>query len=99
MEDFTKYNKLNNLFAVPFIPIAYIGRIENRVQITNGTAAVNTDECFVTKVGHWGNPRRHKHSDEAAASEVQVRRTAANCGSTIEKAAMVTVFQSVSIAV
>ena len=34
------------------------GRIGNRVQITDGTAAVSTDEQIVAKAGHWGDPRR-----------------------------------------
>jgi hypothetical protein len=34
------------------------GRIENHVQIMDGTAAVSADAGNGTKVGHWDLPRR-----------------------------------------
>ena len=35
-----------------------VGRIGNRVQITGGTAAVNTDGQIGAEAGHWGDLRR-----------------------------------------
>lgn len=44
--------------AVSAAPVKRAGRIGNRVQITDGTAAVNTDGQIMAKASHWGNLRR-----------------------------------------
>ena len=36
------------------------GRIENRVEITDGTAAVNGLKSLSAQAGHWSNPRRQE---------------------------------------
>ena len=44
--------------AVPDAAENRAGRIGNRVEITSGTAAVNTDGQIGAKAGHWGDLRR-----------------------------------------
>lgn len=47
------------------------GRIENRVEIPDGTATVSVEALCKAKAGHWRNPRRPHRAEDS-----QVRRTA-----------------------
>ncbi len=49
---------LSIVSTVPGMVIGCSGRIENHVQIMDGTAAVSADAGDGTKVGHWVPPRR-----------------------------------------
>ena len=54
-----------------------VGRIGNRVQITDGTAAVSTDGQIKAKAGHWGDLRR-RLSDRGISPDMRARRPAGN---------------------
>ena len=71
--------------AVSFTAKNRAGRIGNRVETTNGTAAVYTNERIKTKVSHWGNSRRRsvrrEHCSGMCESEDLLQeRYAANAG-------------------
>lgn len=53
-----------------------IGRIGNRVQFTDGAAAVSTDGQIMAKAGHWGDPRRRICAEGVILRNVRVRRPA-----------------------